>query len=324
MKYLLFLLLLVSCQQDRQADVKRWMESSGKVKVLSTTAMIDSLVREVGGDNVDAHTLIIGELNPHTYQLVKGDDEKFMVADIIFFNGLNLEHGPSLKKTLSEKKNAHGLGNLIYQEHPELILKIDQELDPHIWMDVSLFAETIPHIVRALSEKDPEHKADYEKRGRGLSEKLGKIHEKIKAVLQEVPLEKRYLVTSHDAFSYFARAYLAPDQMEWQERVQAPEGLAPDSQLSLLDIKSVIDHLKRFNIEVIFPETNVSQDSIRKIVDAGKDNGMTIKIAGCPLFADAMGPPGSDGDTYEKMMLHNARTIADYLQGKEEKECKVR
>lgn len=335
MKNALFFILLTltfSCSQgERQTEVKRWMEPNGKVKILSTTAMIDDLVRGVGGDNVDAHTLIIGELNPHSYQLVKGDDEKLMNADIIFFNGLNLEHGPSLKKTLYSKNNAFGLGDLIQNEHPGKIISVNKEVDPHIWMDVSLFSEAIKHIVRILSEKDPKNASIYQQKGFSLEKELKDNHDLIAKLLKEVPDNKRYLVTSHDAFNYFAKAYLAEDREKnddtWRTRVQAPEGLAPDSQLSALDIKAVINHMHKFQIDVLFPETNVSQDSIRKIVDASKEKGLSLKIATCPLYADAMGPKGSEGESYEKMMLHNAKTISRYLLGKGfsgKEECNIR
>lgn len=316
------LAFLTGCgQNERQGEVRRWMEPNGKIKVLSTTAMVNDLAKEVGGDLVDAHVLIIGELNPHSYQLVKGDDEKFNAADIIFFNGLNLEHGPSLKKTLYEKKNAYGLGDLIQIDHPSRILNVKNEVDPHIWMDVSLFSEAIPYIVKAYQEKDPKNGSVYEERGRLLKERLSQTHAEVKKNLAQVKPEKRYLVTSHDAFNYFARAYLADDSeqggLSWQIRFQAPEGLAPDSQLSAIDIKAIIDHMMKHQIHVLFPESNVSQDSIRKIVDAGRERGMKLHIARCPLYADAMGPPGSSGDTYEKMMVYNAKTIAKHLQAGE-------
>jgi manganese/zinc/iron transport system substrate-binding protein len=133
-------------------------------------------------------------------------------------------------------------------------------------------------------------------------------------MLQGVPSNKRYLVTSHDAFNYFARAYLKdPEEKEWHDRFQAPEGLAPESQLSVADIIAIIHHMKKYQIKVLFPESNVSRDSIRKIVDAGNENGMELKIATTPLYGDAMGKKGDDGDTYIKMILHNGKTISLYL-----------
>jgi manganese/zinc/iron transport system substrate-binding protein len=315
------LLCLVGCMSDSHTShiqaVKQWMIPNGKVKVLSTTAMINDLVKEVGGENVDGLTLIVGELDPHSYQLVKGDDEKLLFADLIFFNGLGLEHGPSLQNFLMQQSKAVALGDNIQNENPSLIISYREQLDPHIWMDVSLWAKAVNYIVEALSQKDPVHAEMYRLNGQQLIHRMLEEHAHIREQLQEIPAEKRYLVTSHDAFNYFARAYLAEiseNKQDWQERFVAPEGLAPDSQLSTANIQAIIDHLKKYHIRVIFPESNISRDSIRKIVQAAKEKGLDVKIAMTPLYADAMGKEGSDGDTYLKMIKHNANIIASYLE----------
>lgn len=298
--------------------VKEWMQPSDKIKVLSTTAMIDDLVRLIGGGRVDSLVLIVGELDPHSYQLVKGDDEKLACADIIFYNGLSLEHGPSLKKTLRERKNAIALGDEIQKSDPSLILSYNGQIDPHIWMDLSIWKKNIPLIVQVLSNYEPEQSEMFRKNGEALEEELTLLHEKILSELQGIPEQKRYLVTSHDAFNYFARTYLATEEERrngtWQKRFAAPEGLSPDSQLSSGDIKEIVDHLQRHSIQVIFPESNVSRDSIKKIVEAGKQKGLDLWIANCPLYADAMGPEGSDADSYAKMVNHNASLIGLYLR----------
>lgn len=314
------LLFVVGCTgpQERNEQLKKWRVPNGKVKVLSTIAMIDDLVKQVGGERVDTLVLIAGQLDPHSYQLVKGDDEKFVSADLIFFNGLNLEHGPSLQKSLYSNSKAVGLGDKIKENEKGLILHYNGQIDPHIWMDVALWSKTIPYIVKALSESDPTHADEYKQNGERIQKELEGVNTQIKADLQAIPEQKRYLVSSHDAFNYFARAYLAqPEEIAnetWQKRFTAPEGLAPDSQLSATDIREIIDHLKKYNIQVLFPESNLSRDSIRKIVDAGKESGLNLWIADCPLFADAMGAPGHEGDSYIKMVQYNARLIGMYLR----------
>lgn len=317
-------LLLSSCTcdfpcQKYRADDKEWYTQNGKLKVLSTTAMIDDIVETIGDGHVDTIRLIRGELDPHTYQMVKGDDEKLAYADVIFYNGLGLEHGPSLQKQLMENKDAIPLGDRIMEATPERILRYNGQLDPHIWMDISLWAETVPYIVETLSERDPAHAEEFRQNGAALAEKLNKAHETMRTSLQSIPNEKRYLVTSHDAFNYFAKAYLATDDEvrtdSWQKRFAAPEGLAPESQLSSRDIQLIIDFLKEHQIKVIFPESNVSRDSIRKIVQSGRNSGLDVTIATAYLYGDAMGEPGSDGDTYFKMMEHNNKVIKTYLNG---------
>lgn len=317
-KYLLLLLLFLIGCSSRPNELSDWLKPNGNLKILNTVGMIDDIVKHVGGNRVDTLVLVKGELDPHSYQLVKGDDEKLAYADIVFFNGLGLEHGPSLRESLRNHPNSIPLGDWIQEHDPTSILTYSGTVDPHIWMDVSLWAHTIPRIVEALSEADPEHAEEYRERGEKLFHRMVDAHFELQLVMKAVPQNKRYLITSHDAFNYFARAYLATDEElesnEWQKRFAAPEGLAPESQLSASDIRLILDHMKKYDVRVIFPESNVSRASIQKLKDAGNEEGLNLKIAPGPLYGDAMGPPGSSGDTYLKMLTHNVHLIAEYLK----------
>ncbi len=316
----LSLLLFMQCsssdRKEQQARLKEWMTPNGKVKVLATTSMIGDIVNQIGGDQVDTWVLIRNGLDPHSYQLVKGDDEKLASAQVIFASGLGLEHHPSIAHHLESKK-AIQLGDRIMDAHPDWLIRVDETSDPHIWMDVSIWQQTVPIIVEALSQAAPSHAQLFQQRGKALEEEMTQTHREIQKELAEVPDEKRYLVSSHDAFNYFGRAYLASDKdlkdNSWEKRVIAPEGLAPESQLSPTHIQEILNHLKLHGIRVIFPETNVSKDSIRKILQAGKELGLEVHCSVDPLYADAMGDAGSDGDTYLKMAWHNAKTIKSNL-----------
>jgi manganese/zinc/iron transport system substrate-binding protein len=311
----LILLLFGACSKEKTTHA--WMTPNGKIKVLSTLSMIDDLVKQIGGEYVDSIPLIKGELDPHSYQLVKGDDEKLAFADLIFYNGLGLEHGPSLHAALEKSNKAISLGDKIRSTQPELILYYQGQIDPHIWMDISMWARTVPYIVKALASKDPQHADVFRVNGEKLLQNMSQLHRNIRNEMMQIPQQQRYLVTSHDAFNYFTRAYLAEENElndgSWQKRFAAPEGLAPESQLSVAEIQFIIDYLAKHHIHMLFPESNVSKDSIRKIVAAGKDKGLNLKMATDFLYADAMGKPGSDGDSYLKMIKHNADTIARYL-----------
>jgi manganese/zinc/iron transport system substrate-binding protein len=312
-------LLLVACSNQGLNPNKKsiWSNQEGKLKVLSTTSMINNLVEEISGDLVEVNTLIEGGLDPHSYELVKGDDEKVQIADVIFYNGLGLEHGPSLNKYLKESGKAIGLGNVIRNKYPSFIIEDAGQVDPHIWMDMSLWALNIETIVDVLSQKDPSHQDIFEERGQQLFKKLKNKHDEFVVLFQSIPKEKRYLVTSHDAFNYFTKAYLKSeeelDDQAWRQRFNAPEGLAPEGQISVKDIKNIINHMKKYNIKVIFAESNVSRDSIKKIVDAGNKEGLNFCISDTSLYADAMGKPGTFEGTYLGMMEFNAKTIASYL-----------
>ncbi len=304
MRWIVLLLCLCGCGSSPDSPLHLWMEDNGKLKVLSTTAMIDDLVGQIGEERIDHLALITGEMDPHSYEIVKGDEEKFSCASIIFFNGLGLEHGASLRAQLHNHPHAVALGSALPMCE---LLQVEGQIDPHVWMDISLWAQVIPAIVDNLSKKDPQGAEIYQKNGAALKEKMLEKHGELVKRMQSVPAEKRYLVTSHDAYDYFCRSYLAsPGEKEWQQRFSAPEGLAPDAQLSAVDIQKVIDHLSKYNIQVIFPESNVSKDSLKKIVSACREKGLKVEISTAILYGDAMGK-----QTYLEMIEHNIGVLFD-------------
>ena len=294
------LLCMVACA-DKRDPMRTWMEDNGTLKVLSTTAQIGDLVAEIGGERVECCVLIAEGLDPHSYELVKGDDEKLARADVTFYNGFRLEHGASLAASLRGNVRAVAVAEKIAEMVPDLILKKGDVVDPHLWMDVSLWKQGIAPILHALSEADPEGAAYYRQRSIALEQKMEAAHKAILEKMEQIPKEKRYLVTSHDAFQYFARSYLSGSA--------APEGLAPDGQLSPIDIRRIIDFLKEHRVSVLFPESNVSRDSIAKIASVGKEMHIEVRICSEPLYGDATG-----GLTYLAMMEQNAQTIARNLQ----------
>lgn len=294
--------------KDRTA-LETWMTENGKIKVLSTTAMIDDLVGQIGKEHIDHLPLILGEIDPHSYELVKGDDEKLSFAKIIFSNGLGLEHGASLRYRLKVHPHTIFIGDEIQKHFPQLILTMDKQIDPHIWLDISTWAKAIDPIVQALSTEDPGHAGEYRENGEELRKTMMAVDGIIYDNLQKVPSSKRFLVTSHDAFNYFTRRYLA-ERAElagerWRKRFTAPEGLAPEGQLSVSDIQNVIDHLALYHISVMFPESNVSRDSLKKIVSASREKGMDVRIAEEVLYGDSMGAK----ESYLDMMKHNAAAM---------------
>jgi manganese/zinc/iron transport system substrate-binding protein len=291
------------------SGVKDWMKGSAKPRILSTTAQVGDLVSEIGGERIATWVLIQGDLDPHSYELVKGDDEKFFRADCIFYNGLGLEHGASLSSILRSSDKAVPIGEKIAAAQPDRILKKGEVVDPHIWMDISLWKGAIDPIVENLSAVDPEGASYYQTRGIALAAKMDQTHEEVLELLHRVPASKRYLITSHDAFRYFARSYLSePGESDWAKRFTAPEGLAPDGQLNPYDIQRIIDFLREKKVSVLFPESNVSRDSIRKIASAGKELGLEIRVCSEPLYGDS-----TSGLSYLEMMRKNGDVISRYL-----------
>ena len=319
--FVFFFVTFTSCNDatfsGAYKNLDRWMEDNGKLKVLSTIGMIDDLVKEIGEDRVDHIPLILGEIDPHSYELVKGDEEKFSCADVIFYNGLGLEHGASLSYRLKTHAAAYALGEVIRKDHPERIFSEEGQVDPHIWMDISLWIEAGREVVRVLSEVDPDGAEFYHERGARLFASMQQAHDSLVESMHQVPQEKRYLATSHDAFNYFVRAYFSePYEREtdaWQERFAAPEGIAPDGKLSSMHLKQVITFLTSHRVHCVFPESNVSRDSLKKIANSCLSLGHRIRLSQETLYGDSMGPAGSDADTYLKMLQHNAEVIKEEL-----------
>jgi manganese/zinc/iron transport system substrate-binding protein len=311
---LLALVLIVACAKKKTiSPLSEWMQDSGKVKVLSTTAQIGDLVTYIGGDRVQSWVLVPSELDPHSYDLVKGDGEKLARADLIFFNGLGLEHGASLSSYCKASDKAVAIGEVIQRESPKEIFEKNGVVDPHVWMDVSLWKRGCLPIAEKLSKIDPEGSDVYHARAALLEEEMEKVDTYIRNLLQGVPKEKRFLVTCHDAFRYFVRSYLAENgELEWSSRFTAPEGLAPDGQISPVDIRRTVEFLKKHQIRVVFPESNVSRDVVAKVASACKEMGFEVSLCQRPLYGDSTGKL-----TYLEMMRQNGEVISQELRSQE-------
>lgn len=310
-------LLAAACTGGKNQSHLGWKADSGKLRVLSTTAIVNDLVAQIGGEEIDKLTLISGSLDPHNYELVKGDDEKLAHAELIFASGLGLEHGPSLRRYLQESDKTVSLGDRIAAGEGSIAIYLEGELDPHIWMDASLWKMAVPVVVEELATRLPQYAELFRARGDALFQELTQLHEEVMSEIQAIPLERRYVITTHDCLNYFSRAYLASEEEralgQWQCRCDAPEGLAPEGQLSVRDIQSVVTYLQECGVPVLFPESNQSRDALIKIVKVGRELGMDVRVIEEPLYGDALGEVGSGGESYMGMMRHNARLIARSL-----------
>ncbi len=301
------------CQEMelQHQKVRAWMKDDGKIKALCTTAFVGTLVREVGGGSVDVLELVSGQNDPHSYQLVKGDDEKFRRADIVFSSGLGLEQGTSLARYLSSY-NACAVGDSIVRLTHDAIF-IGPTVDPHIWMDISLWAQGAQIISERLSNIRPELSEYFQKQATETIKKLMRVHVRIKRMLHEIPLKNRYLVTSHDALQYFCRAYLAGPKERgsggWKKRCMAPEGFSPESQISTQDLNEVVSYILQHQVEVVFSELGTNQDSLRKVIEVCSEKGRAVVLSEDSLYSDTMGIHM----TYEETMKQNAQTLCSVL-----------
>lgn len=292
-------LAFVSCGKKQQETTE-----AIKPQVVATTAMIGDLVHYIAQDKVAVTILIKGQIDPHSYELVKGDLAKLKQANVVFYQGLGLEHGASLVAYLKSAKNAVAVGKVLEKNHPDQLIYQDGALDPHVWLDMDLWKQIVPTIKDQLIAIAPENRDYFEKNALELALKMEEVDQNILKLLAQVPNNKKYLVTSHTAFSYFTRRYLSQGE-PWHTRHMAPEGLAPEAQISLYDIEKVVSYITTYGIDVIFTESNVSQDAINKIIDVCLKSGHKIKCADSPLFGDAL----FDQKGYLDMMWHNATLL---------------
>ncbi len=311
--------VLASCQrtQENQKKTKEWFQNDAKkIRILATTAHVSNLVKEVGGDHVTVLELIQGESDPHSYQLVKGDDEKFTAADLVFYSGLGLEHGPSLTHQLTQSQ-AISVGDRIKNIDPSYALDIGGTLDPHMWMDVSLWAKGAYIIAEALAEKYPDFAALFRNNASRFYSELLILDQKGRDLFQSLSEDERYLVTTHDAFKYFTRRYLAntseQESGEWQKRCKAPEGLAPDSQISTQDILDIAEYIIAHKVPVMFAEVGINQDSLQKLKEVLFEKGYSIRIVDEELYSDSMGDEGSQAGSYSGMIWYNMQTIYRHI-----------
>lgn len=179
-------------------------------------------------------------------------------------------------------------------------------LDPHIWMDVSLWTRCLEAFSRKLGDFDPAHRDEYTANAAAAAAGWMQLHAEGRQLIGSIPLTNRVLVTSHDAFGYFGRAY----GME----VRGVQGISTESEAGLQQVNQLVDLLVNRKLGAVFVESSVPRKSIEAIVAGAAARGQSVQVAG-PLFADAMGESGTEAGTYEGMMRHNFRVIAAALGG---------
>ncbi len=278
-----------------------------RIKVTCTIAQVSDLVRNVGGDVVEVTTLMGEGVDPHLYKASQGDIAKLMNADIIFYNGLMLEGrmGDIFVKMARTGVITIPVTEAIDQtrllEPPEF----EGHWDPHVWMDPSLWAETIPLVVEHLSKLEPEHEQRFIENGKLYKQNLMILHEETKERIASIPKKRRILITAHDAFGYFGKAY--------DIEVRGLQGISTASEFGLQDLQELVDLIVEREVKAVFIESSVPTRSIEALIEGCKAKGHAIEIGG-ELFSDAMGAPGTLEGTYIGMITHNVETIVSSLK----------
>ena len=304
----LIVLLGFSCK--KKADVSGAVKSSAqsdKPVALCTVAMVGDLVRHIEGDHIQVQTMLGPGIDPHAHKPTRKDIYNLQSADIIFYSGLNLE-GKMIDtiKNLEAKKPVLAVSEQLPADKFLFPEGSEGHADPHVWMDVALWAEIIDPVADFLSAQYPENRSDFLVNAKELKSKLIKMDAKIMEIMKTVPEESRVLITAHDAFQYFSHAY--------RIRVEGVQGISTESEAGIRQINKLVDLLVEQKVKAVFVESSVSDKNVKALIEGAASRGHKVKLGG-ELFSDAMGNPGTYEGTYQGMLDHNATIITIALGG---------
>ena len=299
-------LILASALLASAAGCSAGKDGSEKVEVVATYSIIYDLVKNVGGDKVDVHSMVPIGSNPHEYDPLPEDVLKTTDADVVFYNGLNLEEGNSWFNKLLKTSDKDGKDAPVYRvsEGVKAIhlesKGLEEEPDPHAWLNIENGIIYVENIRDALIKEDPDNKEYYEKNAEKYISELKTLHDKTVTELQKIPKEKRVLVTSEGAFKYFGEAYNMNTAFVWE--------INSENQGTPQQIKNLVDLIKGGSVSALFVETSVDPRSMETV---SKETGVPIKGK---VFTDSLGKQGEEGDTYKKMMEWNTQTVIEGLK----------
>jgi manganese/zinc/iron transport system substrate-binding protein len=269
--------------------------------------MIADMVRSIGGDAVQLTQLIPAGVDPHLYKPIRDDVVAIVHSKIVFYNGLKLE---------GRMSDVLGAGSKSQRVHVALSDALDpssligesssQAVDPHIWMDVSMWSKTIGSIRDTLGGVLVHHRERLDRAAGELIEQLEALDRYGKEAIGRIPMPQRILISSHDAFQYFGRRYGL--------RVEGVQGISTASEAGLQRIPELIELIRENSVPAVFKESSVAGKMIDAVIEGAASRRIELRV-GKELYSDALGPVGSGAETYIGMMKHNFDAVAEALSG---------
>ncbi|MEN7546421.1 zinc ABC transporter substrate-binding protein [Rapidithrix thailandica] len=308
-KYILLLLfsitlLLTGCN----SSTDQTNHSKDTPYVVATTGMLGDAIRNIAGDFIKVDALMGPGVDPHLYKPTMNDLSKLREADAIFYNGLHLE-GKMVEvlDKLNHEKPTIPVASYLKEEK---LIVVSQDgnhktYDPHIWFDVALWLESIRSVPEKLCELDPEHCEAYRQNFKKYEQQLQSLHEWTSAQIASIPQESRVMITAHDAFTYFGKAY--------DIEVRGLQGISTVAEFGLKDVTELKNYIVQRKIKAVFVESSVPTKSLEAVVSGCQEQGHPVQIGGT-LFSDAMGANGTPEGTYIGMVKANVNTIVHSLK----------
>lgn len=303
---LLLLIILAACSPAGASNTTPLADRP--IRIVTTTSMVTDIVQQVGGERVSVTGLMGPGVDPHLYKATESNVAALQNADLIFYSGLHLE---AQMATVFERMNSLNVRTQAVTDNIDrAILLAPPEFagsyDPHVWFDVTLWMSAVETVRDTLAELDPTHAATYQANATRYLAQLAELDQYVKEQAARVPQAQRVLVTAHDAFDYFGRAY--------GFEVRGLQGISTESEAGTADVQALADFIATRQVPAIFVESSVPQRNIEAVQAAVEAQGFDVTIGG-QLFSDAMGNPGTPEGTYIGMVRHNIDTIVNALLG---------
>ncbi|RTR00815.1 metal ABC transporter solute-binding protein, Zn/Mn family [Halomonas nitroreducens] len=277
------------------------------VEAVVTIGMIGDVAARVGGECVEVTAIMGPGVDPHLYQASARDVATFQGAELILYSGYSLEGqlGEVLGRFAEIKPTVAVAPSSI--EPADLITVQDvYGIDPHLWMDVSLWAQTLPTLATAITEARPECEAAIQANAEAYGRQLEALHGWIGESIATIPEAQRILVTAHDAFNYYGRAYGI--------EVAGIQGISTETETGVADIRAMTEVVVEREVPAVFIESTINPRTVQAVIDAARQRGQAVAIGG-QLYSDAMGEAGTADGTYIGMLHANTRHIVEALGG---------
>jgi manganese/zinc/iron transport system substrate-binding protein len=298
------------CDRSSKALTESGPNSKPQLKkIVTTCGMVTDIVRTiVDPEEYDVVGLMGEGVDPHLYKPTTNDVRQLMKADVVVYSGLMLEGRMSelFEKLGKRGKDVFAVTTGIDPQYLREPPEFKGHFDPHVWMDVSAWMHGVDFVATSMGKIDPPNAEKYLANALEYNKSLEELDAYARESIASIPQEQRILVTAHDAFGYFGRAY--------RIEVRSVQGLSTASEAAVQDINNLVDLIVDRKISAIFIESSVSEKNIEAIIEGANTRGWSVKIGGV-LFSDAMGEPGTYEGTYIGMIDHNVTVITRALGG---------
>jgi manganese/zinc/iron transport system substrate-binding protein len=300
--FLIAIIVLTGCKPNGENE-----ENTGKPKIVCTTTMIKDMVQDLGGQRIQIEGLMGSGVDPHLYKASEGDVSKLFNADIIFYNGLHLEGKlvDVFEKMKGQGKKAVALSDAIDKSTLIGSEYFASSYDPHVWFDTDYWIQMATLASSELIKQDPEGKDFYQKNLDDYTMKIKELETQLIQKIEELPQDKRVLVTAHDAFNYFGKKY--------NFEVVGLQGLSTATEAGVQDVQRITQFIIDRDIKAVFIESSVPRRTVEALQAAVRAQDHEVSIGG-ELYSDALGTAGTDEGTYKGMYLHNVNTIVNALK----------